>query len=55
MQKNKPNTNPIKANFGPKIRVAKPNKPNSNPIVSQGKFDAKCVFTKDYDKKCGYG
>jgi hypothetical protein len=32
---NKPNTNPIqtqfKANFGPKIRVAKPNKANSNP------------------------
>jgi len=28
----KANSNPIKANFGPKIRVAKPNKANSNPI-----------------------
>ena len=27
----KPNTNPIKANFGQKIRGAKPNKANSNP------------------------
>jgi hypothetical protein len=27
----KPNTKPIKANFGPISRVAKPNKPNSKP------------------------
>jgi len=31
-------------------------KPNSNPIkpnLPEGKIDAKCVFTKDYEEKCG--
>jgi len=30
------------------------NKPNSNPIkanLPEGKIDAKCVFTKDYEEK----
>ena len=35
----KPNTNPIK--------------PNTNPIWGKGEIDAKCVFTKDYEEKCG--
>ncbi|HUU18593.1 MAG TPA: hypothetical protein VMW72_15690 [Sedimentisphaerales bacterium] len=34
-QKNKPNSNPIKAN------------------LPEGKIDAKSVFTKDYEEKCG--
>ncbi|GAH46717.1 unnamed protein product, partial [marine sediment metagenome] len=32
------------------------NKANSNPIkanLPEGKIDAKCVFTKDYEEKCG--
>ncbi len=32
------------------------NKPNSNPNKAnspEGKIDAKCVFTKDYEEKCG--
>jgi len=32
------------------------NKPNSNPIkpnLPEGKIDAKCVFTKEYEEKCG--
>ncbi len=32
------------------------NKPNSNPIkpnCRKGKIDAKCIFTKDYEEKCG--
>ncbi len=32
------------------------NKPNSNPIkpnCRKGKIEAKCVFTKDYEEKCG--
>jgi len=32
------------------------NKPNSNPIkpnLPEGKIDAKCVVTKDYEEKCG--
>ncbi|HUU18574.1 MAG TPA: hypothetical protein VMW72_15595 [Sedimentisphaerales bacterium] len=32
------------------------NKPNSNPIkpnFPEGKIDAKCVFTKEYEEKCG--
>jgi len=32
------------------------NKPNSNPIkpnLPEGKIDAKSVFTKDYEEKCG--
>ncbi len=31
-------------------------KPNSNPIkpnCRKGKIDAKCVFTKDHEEKCG--
>ena len=32
------------------------NEPNSKPIkanLPEGKIDAKCVFTKDYEEKCG--
>jgi hypothetical protein len=29
------------------------NKPNSNPIAERVKNDAKCVFTKRYEEKCG--
>jgi len=32
------------------------NKPNSNPNkpnCREGEIDAKCVFTKDYEEKCG--
>jgi len=32
------------------------NKPNSNPIkpnLPEVEIDAKCVFTKDYEEKCG--
>ena len=32
------------------------NKPNSNPNkpnLPEGKIYAKCVFTKDYEEKCG--
>ena len=32
------------------------NKPNSNPNkpnLPEGEIDAKCVFTKDYEEKCG--
>ncbi len=32
------------------------NKPNSNPNkpnLPEGKIDAKCVVTKDYEEKCG--
>ncbi len=25
-------------------------KPNSKPIFKEGKIDAKCVFTKDYEE-----
>ncbi len=31
------------------------NKANSNPICQKAKIDAKCVFTKDYEEKRGYG
>ncbi len=33
--------------------VVRINKPNSNPIAERVKIDAKCVFTKDYEEKCG--
>ena len=29
------------------------NKPNFKPNGRKGKIDAKCVFTKDYEEKCG--
>jgi len=35
------------------LRLQK-NKPNSNPIkpnLPEGKIDAKCVFTKEYEEK----
>jgi len=66
---NKPNSNPIKPNFQKAQMnvnltltkdyrkkddfVVRINKPNSNPISQRGKIDAKCVFTKDYEEKCG--
>ena len=37
-------------------RRVRKNKPNSNPIkanLPEGKIDAKCVVTKDYEEKCG--
>jgi hypothetical protein len=37
----KANSNPIKPNFGPISRVAKPNKPNSNPIGEKAKNEHK--------------
>jgi len=68
---NKPNSNPIKANLQKaKMNinsiitkdyrkkddfVVRINKPNSKPISERVKIDAKCVFTKDYEEKCGYG
>ena len=67
----KPNSNPIKPNLRKdKMNVnltlpkdyrrndafaVRKNKPNSNPICQRVKIDAKCVFTKDYEEKCGYG
>jgi hypothetical protein len=39
----KPNSNPIKANFSPKIRVANPNKANSNPIGEKDKNEHKSI------------
>jgi hypothetical protein len=33
----------------------KPIQTQTNPIASKGKIDAKYVFTKDYEEKCGYG
>ncbi len=63
---NKPNSNPIKANFKrAKMNinslttkdyrkkddfVVRINKPNSKPICQRVKIDAKCVFTKDYEE-----
>jgi len=37
-------------------RRVRKNKPNSNPNkpnLPEGKIDAKCVVTKDYEEKCG--
>ncbi len=71
LSENKPNSNPIKPNLRKaKMNinsittkdyrkkddfVVRINKPNSNPIAERVKIDAKCVFTKDYEEKCGYG
>jgi hypothetical protein len=41
-------TNPNKPNLSQ-------NKPNSKPIYRKAKIDAKSVYTKDYEEKCGYG
>jgi hypothetical protein len=65
----KPNSNPIKPNFKrAQMNVnsfitkdyrkkddfaVQKNKPNSNPICQRAKIDAKSVFTKDYEEKCG--
>ena len=65
LSENKPNSNPIKPNFkrakmNANVFVTKDyrkkddfavriNKPNCR----RGKTDAKCVFTKDYEEKCG--
>ncbi len=65
----KPNSNPIKPNLKrarmninlyviedyrkKDVFAVRKNKPNSNPIFKEGKIDAKCVFTKDYEEKCG--
>jgi hypothetical protein len=38
------------------MNYANKNKPNSKPIkanLPEGKIDATCVFTKDYEEKCG--
>ncbi len=66
VRKNKPNSNPIKPNLKrAKMNVTllatkdyrkkddfavRKNKPNSKPILKEGKIDAKCVFTKDYEE-----
>ncbi len=66
---NKPNSNPIKANLKrTKMNInsiitkdyrkkddflVRINKPNSKPIAEREIIDAKCVFTKDYEEKCG--
>jgi len=42
----KANSNPIKANFSPKIRVANPNKPNSKPIGKSAEKEHKLLFDK---------
>ena len=63
---NKPNSNPIKPNlrrarmninsiitkdYRKKDDFAvRKNKANSNPILKEGKIDAKCVFTNDYEE-----
>jgi len=39
-------TNPIQSQSNPKQTQNKPNLP-------EGKIDAKCGFTKDYEEKCG--
>ncbi len=44
--KNKPNSKPIKPKTKPKQTQYKPNS-------RKGIIDAKCVFTKDYEEKCG--
>ncbi len=65
----KPNSNPNKPNLRKaKMNVnlyviedyrkkddfaVRKNKPNSNPICQRVKIDARCVFTKDYEEKCG--
>jgi hypothetical protein len=46
----KPNSNPIKANFGPKIRVAKPNKPKTKPIASKAIINLSSFMTSKYEK-----
>ena len=43
---NKPNSKPI-------YPYRRGIKPNTNPICRKGIIDAKCVFTKDYEEKCG--
>ena len=66
---NKPNFRKAKMNVNPYISTdyenksnwtLGQNKPNTNPIQTQfkpnlpeGKIDAKSVFTKDYEEKCG--
>jgi hypothetical protein len=46
----KPNSNPIKANFGPISRVAEPNKPNSNPMAGKTKMNLSSLITSKYEK-----
>jgi len=45
----KPNSNPIKANFGPKSRVQSQNKPKTNPICS-GHFEPIYSGKNDFDR-----
>ncbi len=39
-------TKPIQSQYKANTKPIKPNLP-------EGKIDAKCVFTKDYEEKCG--
>ncbi len=59
---NKPNLKKVKMNVNltltkdyrkKDVLAVRKNKPNSNPILPEGKIDAKCVFRKDYEEKCG--
>ena len=62
---NKPNFRKAKMNASSAITMnyeqltmnyANKNKPKTNPIkpnLPEGKIDAKCVVTKDYEEKCG--
>ena len=68
-QKNKPNSNPIKPNLQNSQMsvntiltkdyrknddfIVRKNKAKTNPIAERAKIDTKCVFTKDYEEKCG--
>ncbi len=68
---NKPNSKPIcqrvklmqsvylqrtmKKNADRGYEKTKPIQTQSNPISRKAKIDAKSVFTKDYEEKCGYG
>ena len=67
--KNKANSNPISERPKMNVNLSltkdyrkkddfsvRKNKPNSNPIkpnCRKGKIDAKSLFTKDYEEKCG--
>jgi hypothetical protein len=49
-QKNKPNSNPIKANFSPISRVANPNKAKTNPIFTSDI----CPLALEFTLECAY-
>ncbi len=67
IMQNKPNFRKAKMNLNPyptkyyendntfRLPENKPNQTQPNPNLPEGKIDAKCVLTKDYEEKCGYG